>query len=297
MKTRHQRQAEIRNSKYETWFIPVIAILLAPAALHAQAEAGDAAIIEVLMKNHSELMPMLQKQLEEAERQASKLEQQLERMGDPGAVNPESIAMIKDDVKRSASVLMTKQEKREMYDSLTGAEVFDDDANGMLEAIGAKVTLEDGSEQDRDAEKYKLEAALMAEIKQYKEVREQAIEQQKMLSDELVTVMEELEAAKDFATVQKLNATISIINGKIDDWNQKVIMARADVDMVRQEYESTARVVAKGKREETEMQSKADRDASAASKATFPGFGIAPKKLPWGRKGSDGNPGTGSVAP
>lgn len=297
MKTRHPHRAEAPSSEFKIRWFALIALFSVSQATHAQEAATDTLILQTLRENHAELMPLLQRQIEAAEKQASDVSNLLNRMGDPGAVNLESIANIKDEVMNSANVLKTKQEKREVYESLTGAEVFDDDANGMLEAIGAKVTLEDGTEQDRDAEKYKLEAALMTEIKEYKEVREQAIEQQKMLSKELVTVMEELETAKDFATVQKLNATISIINGKIDDWNQKVIMARADVDMVRQEYESTARVVAKGKREQTEMQTKADREASAASKATFPGFGIVPKKLPWGRKGSDGNPGTAPTDP
>lgn len=287
-----------RDSKFGIRIFPFLAALLAPAAIPAQ-DASNAAIIEVLMKNHSELMPLLQRQLEEAEKQASDLEKQLQRMGDPAAVelNAEALEMIREDVRQSANVLKTKQEKREVYESLTGAEVFDEDANGMLEAIGEKVTLEDGTEKDRDAEQYKLEAALMVEIKEYKEVREQAIEQQKRLAEELAAVMEELETAQDFATVQKLNATISVINGQIDDWNQKVMMARTDVDMVRQEFESTARVVAKGKREEKEMQSKAERDASASGAATFPGLGAAPKKLPWGKKGSAGNPGAGTSAP
>lgn len=276
-----------RNSKFEIRIFPFLAALLAPAAIHAQDAAGDAAIIEVLMKNHSELMPMLQKQLEEAEKQASNLEKQLQRMGDPSAVNPEAIAMIKQDVKRSAGVLKTMQEKRQVYESLTGAEVFDADADGLLEAIGSTYKNEDGVEVERDPERYKLEAAFMTQIKEYKQIREQAIEQQKLLAEELAIVMEELEAAQDFATVQKLNATINVINSQIDDWNQKVMMARADVDMVEKEYQSTARVVNEGRNEQSGIGKPAVMSTDEIkSKIEGLNFGKSSTgRLPWGRKG------------
>ena len=299
MKTRHPHRAEVSSSEFKIRWFALIALFSVSQATHAQEAATDTLILQTLRENHAELMPLLQRQIEAAEKQASDVSKQLNRMGDPATVrlNADALEMIKEDMLQSANVLKTKQQKREVYESLTGAEVFDDDADGLLEAIGSTVTLDDGSEAERDPEKYKLEAAFMTQIKEYKEIREQAIEQQKRLSTELAMIMEELETAQDFATVQKLNATISVINSQIDDWNQKVIMARADVDMVEKEFQSTSRLISLGKSEENEMKSKAKEEASAAKTATFPGFGTAPKKLPWGRKGSEGNPGTGSVDP
>ncbi|MEZ5386767.1 MAG: hypothetical protein R3F13_14740 [Prosthecobacter sp.] len=234
----------------------------------------------------TDLNATLTQLLDEASQQNTKLQTSLDRMGDPSAINLPAIQMIKDDILSSASALKTKQEKRDLNAALTGSEVFEDDANGLLTPIGSTYTKEDGTVVDRDPEKYKLEAAFMAEIKEYKEVREKAIEQQKLLSDELANVMQDLNDAQDFSSVQKYNSMISALNGQIEDWNQKVLMARADVDMAEKEYQNTARVVNKGKQEEAGSGSGLT-PAEIQAKIQELSFGKSSTgRMPWGRKGS-----------
>lgn len=234
----------------------------------------------------SDLSATLTQLLDQANQQNTRLQTSLDRMGDPSAMNLPSIQTIKDDIISSASVLKTKQEKRDLNASLTGSEVFDDDANGLLTPIGSSFTKDDGTVVERDPEKYKLEAAFMAEIKEYKEIREKAIEQQKIISAELSEVMQDLNDAQDFASVQKYNAMITALNGEIENWNQKVLMARADVDMAEKEYQNTARVVNKGKQEQAGSGTGLT-PAEIQAKMGELNFGKSSTgRMPWGRKGN-----------
>jgi hypothetical protein len=70
-------------------------------------------------------------------------------------------------------------------------------------------------------------------------------------------------------------------------------MARADVDMVEKEFQSTARVVTEGKREENTLKkgvpsTAADgADAATRTEAMRKSLQIPGGRLPWGRKGTD----------
>lgn len=277
-----------------TFHIFVLAAILGGVGTRqvwSQGEVIDNALIELTRGNHNAVMAVLQKQLEEAEKQATSIQTQLDRMGDPRDVMPPAVSMAKEDILRSVTALKTTDEQRTAMAGLTGAEVFDDDAFGLMDPIGDKVTLEDGTEVDRDPEKYKLEAGLRAHLNEYYALRDEAIEKQEALGEELASVLEQLETAEDFATVQKLGAMVTVLQGQIDGWNQKVAIAHADVVMAEKEFQSTARVVAQGKREEGQLQVEADTEASRDASGTDSGSGAAGMRitngrLPWGRIGS-----------
>ncbi len=284
--------------------VAVLGSFAGPSAFSQGASAViDQALIDLTRGNHNSVMALLQKQLEEAEKQATSIQTQLDRMGDPRDVTPPAVSMAKEDILRSVAALKTQDEQREVMTGLTGAEVFDDDAFGLMDPIGDKVTLEDGSEVDRDPEKYKLEAGLRVHLNEYYAIRDEAIEKQQALGEELGNVLEELETAEDFATVQKLGAMVTVLQGQIDQWNQKVAIAHDDVVMAEKEFQSTARVVTQGSREAALLQTAANQQSavggSGSTGGTTPGFTTQSgtgKTLPWGRKGTEGNPGSGGTS-
>lgn len=249
----------------------------------------DQALIDLTRGNHEAVMAVLQQQLEEAERQSASIQQQLDRMGDPRSVLPPAVSMAKEDILNAVAALKTTDEQRTAISGLTGAEVFDDDAFGLMDPIGSTVTLEDGTEVERDPEKYKLEAGLRAHLKEYYAIRDEAIDKQRALGEELANVLEQLETAEDFATVQKLGAMVTVLQGQIDQWNQKVAIAHNDVVMAEKEFQSTARVKVQGDREKSELQADADAEAVAGGPpggAGSPPVGLRSQgRMPWGRLG------------
>lgn len=273
-------------------------VLLSCAAVNAQDGGTIVTSAPTLESGLNTLDARLTQLLDEAKQQTDRLQKTLDKMGDPSSVNLASLQLIKDDMLTSANALKTRQEKRQIIETLTGEEVFDDDANGLLTPIGSTFTRKDGTVVDRDPEKYKLEAGLMVEIKEYKDIREKAVEQQKILGDELANVMQDLQDAQDFATIQKLNSMIAALNGQIEDWNQKVMTARADVEMAEKEFQSTARVVSKGRLEAVE-DAKGGGMTPAEIQARISELNLGKSstgRMPWGRKGSqsvgEGSPGT-----
>jgi hypothetical protein len=81
---------------------------------------------------------------------------------------------------------------------------------------------------------------------------------------------------------------IAALNGQIEDWNQKVMTARADVDMAEKEYQSTARVVNKGRLEAVE-DAKGGGLTPAEFQAKISELNLGKSstgRMPWGRKGS-----------
>lgn len=272
------------------------------AATHAARAQGvsaviDEALINVTNANHSQIMAILENQLTEAQKQSQMLQQQLDRMGDPRSVNSDSIAMVKEDIQKSASVLKTDAEQRTMISSVTGAEVFNKDAYGLMTPIGSTVTKKDGTVVNRDPAKYKMEAAIESNVDDFNRVYDQAVERKKALSQEIGTLIDQINSAQDLATIAKLNAMLDTVRGQISICDSDILNAKAKADMVEKDMGNQARIITKGKQEE----------ASLTSKGAGPAGGQTPEqkqdylnslkrtsKLPWGKKGSDTNPGVGS---
>lgn len=275
-------------------FLAATLLGLAPGA--ARAQGASMVYDEAVFNSTNQIKAILERQLAEAEKQTQKLQDQLSRMGDPRSVNLDSIAMIREDVQKTATALKTESEQRTVMSTLTGAEVFDDDAFGLMQPIGATVTKTDGTVVDRDPEKYKLEAAMKVGVKEYQEVREKALERKQLLSEELSRVIEQLGSAQDFATVQKLQTMVTVLRGQMEECNHEIQIARADADMLEKDLTNTARVVQKGKQEEMIMKNQGEEGATPKANPValenFKKTMKSPGKLPWGKKGTEGNPGT-----
>ncbi len=272
----------------------VFAGVLAASGVFAQGTVvvSSAPTLEM---GQSELNAKLTQILNEAKTQTEKLEQQLQRTGDPSTVNLASVQMIKQDMVDSANNLKTKEQQREAMTGLTGAEVFTEDAFGLMDPIGATFTRKDGTEIDRDPARYRMESAMMEQVREFKDVREKALTRKKKLTDELSEVVNDLEEATDLATIQKLNGMIVILRGQIEECNQTILIAQADAEMMQKEMVNQAQIIAKGKQEEAVNKNKTgDPDAPPRTPAINAGpfGGVAPggtarpliPNLTWGRR-------------
>lgn len=262
-------------------------------------DAGTAAAIAnqtgVMQTGQSDISAKLSQILAEAQKQNQQLEEQLNRIGDPAAINSAAIATIQEDIAQSATSLKTREEQLAMMQAIDGSEVFDDTGFGVMEAIGSTVTREDGSVVDRDPERYRMEAAQLAHVKEYKRVRQAALERKQALNQELAQVIEDLNNAQDLATIQKLQGMITALEGQLAECNATIMVAQADSEMTLKELEGQARVITKAKQEEVTLKNPRTGGTNPSSVTGFPSpNGSGSYKLPWGRKGTENNPGTGS---
>lgn len=282
----------------KTAILLLAGVLISTAAVAQETIVTSAPTIEaVINSTASDLNAKLTQLLDQATQQNTKLQTSLDRMGDPAAINLPSVQIIKNDIIQSSTTLKTRDEQRAAMSALTGAEVFDDDAFGAMTPIGATVTLKDGTVKERDPEKYRLESVMNAQGKEFQDVRQKALDRKVALKQEVDKVLEDLEVAQDLATTLKLHAMLTALYAQIDECNQTILIAKADAEMAEKELIGQARVMAKAKSEESQLNRPQATGAAGIGDGTFPGAGATPRKLPFGRKGSDNNPGSGGTAP
>ena len=271
-------------------------ILISASALAQETIVTSAPTIEaVINSTASDLNAKLTQLLDQATEQNTKLQTSLDRMGDPAAINLPSVQIIKNDILQSSTTLKTRDEQRAAMSALTGAEVFDNDAFGTMAPIGATVTLKDGTEADRDPEKYRMESVMDAQMKEFQEVRQKALERKAALNQEVGEVLQDLESAQDLATTLKLEAMLTALYAQMDECNQAILIAKADAEMMEKELIGQARVMAKAKSEESQLNRPQAAGASGTSEGGFPETDATPRRLPFGRKGSENNPGSGGT--
>ncbi len=281
----------------KTYLLITTALMLATAA---KAQTGGVVVTSAptLELGQSELSAKLTQILNEAQLQNEKLQTSLERLGEPRDLNASAITTIQEDIRKGATSLKTREEQLTMMQAIDGSEVFNDTAFGVMQPIGRTVTRDDGVEVDRDPEKYKMEAAQLAHVKEYKKVRSEAIERKKALNRELSGIIEDLNNAQDLSNIQKLQGMITALEGQLAECNATIMVAQADSEMTLKELEGQARVVIKGKQEAAYLNRPASPDAAPLNATgTFPGAGgTSTFRLPWGRRGEEGNPDVGGPA-
>lgn len=280
-------------------------VLISTAAWAQETIITSAPTIEaVINSTSSDLNAKLTQLLDQATQQNTKLQTNLDRMGDPAAINLPSIQIIKDDILQSSTMLKTRDEQRAVMSALTGAEVFDDDAFGAMTPIGDTVTDKDGEpviDKDgkpvkRDPKKYRMEAVMNAQVKEFQEVRQKALDRKALLNEEIGEVLQDLEAAQDLSTTLKLQAMLTALYAQMDECNQTILVAQADAEMAEKELLGQARIMSKAKSEESQHnRPQTASGGDGTGNGTFPGAASAPRSLPFGRKGSDNNPGSGST--
>lgn len=212
--------------------------------------------------------------LETANRQLETADKQLKALGDPDAPVSAGLQSALDSGAASLGQptvqLQDNIAREQAFKALTGAEVFDDDAFGTLTAIGETVTRKDGTVVQRDASKYKLDAAVIKQITDYNTARDAALKRKGELQEAIQLLTEQMNETKDLVSISKLSTMITALNGQVQDCNQIILVSQADAEMMEKEMLTTSRIITKGERERREQLNKRAAPAAGAG-------GTAPK--------------------
>lgn len=268
-------------------------VLLTPARGHAQGASAviDQTLIDLTSSNHNALMTLLQQQLDEAVRQTDRLQQQLDRMGDPAAVSLPGLDLIKQDIAKSQQLAMESAQKEARLRAITGAEAFGDHAFGLIKEVTSTFKLEDGTEKERDPEKYKLSGALQSQLTELEKVAQQTSERKTALTQQYQAELDALLAATDIATTVKQEALLNVLTGQIQECDMAYLRAKAEYEALETQLRLSNQVASTAKMEEKSGQYKADKevtDPAELSKEAKKAF-AAPGRLPWG-KGTSSTP-------
>jgi hypothetical protein len=191
--------------------------------------------------------------LETANKQLETADKQLKALGDPDAPPSAGLQSALDSGASSLgkpTVELEDNATRALaFQALTGSEVFDDNAFGTMTAIGETITRRDGTVVQRDAEKYKMDSAVMKQITDYNTARDAALTRKKELQEAIQLLTEQMNETKDLVSISKLSTMITALNGQVQDCNQIILVSQADAEMMEKEMLTTSRIITKGERE------------------------------------------------
>ncbi|MEQ1751227.1 MAG: hypothetical protein ABL974_17500 [Prosthecobacter sp.] len=238
--------------------------------------------------------------LNEAKLQNDRLQQQLDRMGDPSKVNAAALDMIKNDLANNAANLKTGAERTDMLKAVKGSDAFGRETYGLMPKVEAQATLKDGTVKDRDPEKYKMESALLTDIDEARRVRDKSVQTRKELTEGLTVALDELKAAKDMASITKQSTLIQVLQGQIAAADRAASQALDDITTLEKEIALQSKVAMKAKYEEATMESKHNMelrkksasDSKSKSATSTTGSGYKLPSVQWG-----GTPKTTTTTP
>lgn len=236
---------------------------------HAQSpvqEVIDNALILQTRSSTQDIMGVLQQQLTEAQKQTQTLTDQLSRMGNPAEVSLPALDLIKQDMAKSAENAANGAAREARIRSTTGSEAFGDNAYGLVEGVGPTVTLDDDSVVNRDPEKYKLHAAMMADLNALAEKSRLTDERISQLEQQRPALMDQVSAAQDEANVLKLQVALQAIDAQIASCKADLVKSKQDYDILNEKLKLQAQITSRAKAEERDLES--ERRANAASPST-----------------------------
>lgn len=237
---------------------------------HAQSpvqEVIDNAAISAAASNAQNIMSILQQQLTEAQRQTQTLNDQLSRMGDPSTVSIAALDLIKQDMAKSAENAANAAQREDRIRATTGAEVFGDNAYGLVPSVAATATLKDGSVVDRDESKYKLQAAVMEDLNQLAEKSKETSERIAQLEQERPNLLQQISEATDTATITKLQAALQAIDAQIASSKSDLTKGKQDYDILNEKLKLQQQVASMAKAEDRQLERKKKMDEAAAKRA------------------------------
>ncbi|MCX6853288.1 MAG: hypothetical protein NTV80_00105 [Verrucomicrobia bacterium] len=240
------------------------------AGMQAVSLLGQSPVTEVMVINTPDVnAPSLDAKLSQLLETANKqLDNAKRSLGDADAVMPAGLQRALDSGATSLGqtpvVLDDNATRKAAFEGLIGSEVFDDNAFGTMTAIGDTVTRKDGTVVNRDAAKYKMDAAFMKQITDYNTTRDAAIKRKKELQEAIKLLTEQMNDTKDLISISKLSTMITALNGQVQDCNQIILISQADAQMLEKEMVTTSRIITKGERERKEQLNKRPPAAPAA---------------------------------
>jgi hypothetical protein len=242
----------------------------------------------------------LSRLLEKADEQVISLDKLVKSIGDPSLVTAAATATIKQDIMNNLDALNNRESIDTRMRSTTGAEAFGDKSYGLLDPVNATYTTKTGTVEDRDPEKYQLEAALSKLLESYEAESTANDERKKTLLAEYAETLEDMNAAENISTVMKNKALLDVIDGKIRECTDASIKAKQDYDVAKEKLTLASRIAGKAKAENRAFENEADRATAAtlmerarASAAAAPATGGG---VGWGpRPAATTPPATGST--
>lgn len=251
-------------------------------------EVIDNALIQQTVTNTQNIMSMLQQQLDEAQKQSQALNDQLTRMGDPSAVTLPVMDFIKQDIELSAQAAANGVKREERIRATTGSEAFGDNAYGLVPAVSSTVTLKDGTTADRDPTIYKIQGALIGDINALAAQSQQTDERITAMEQQRPALLDQLNAAKDEATILKLQTALSLIDNQIASAKSDLAKSKLDYDVLNEKLKLQAQVESKAKAETRKLERKHTSETNsppAGTSGSAPsGSGTSPfSGLGWGK--------------
>lgn len=243
-------------------------------SVKGQAAAAEVVVISspTVESGLSGLDAKITQLLETANKQLTTADKQLKALGDPDSPPSAELQSALDSGATSLGKPVVELEDNAArtlaFQALTGSEVFDDNAFGTLTAIGETVTRKDGTVVQRDAEKYRMDAAVMKQITDYNTARDAALKRKGELQEAIQLLTEQMNETKDLISISKLNTMITALNGQVQDCNQIILVSQADAEMMEKEMLTTSRIITKGERERKEQFNKRTAPAAGAGAAT-----------------------------
>lgn len=247
----------------------LFSLSLAARAQSPVQEVIDNTLIQQTVSNTQNIMSMLQQQLDEAQKQTQALNDQLTRMGNPAAVTVSAMAMIKQDVEQSAQAAANGVSREDRIRATTGAEAFGDNAYGLVPAVNATVTFDDGTTADRDPALYKLHGALIGDINALAQKSQETDQRITDLEQQKLPLLDQLSTAKDEATILKVQAALNLIDNQIASAKADLTKSKLDYDVLNEKLKLQAMVEARAKGE----QRKLEKQHTAQSGGTAGGSG------------------------
>jgi hypothetical protein len=267
----------------------------------------DPQLSSLTTANHAETKAALDQLLQKADQQLKDLDEQLKRMGDYTKVNNlKGTAAISKDISNSLDPNLGLKSTADLVrekDAITGAEVFTDSASGMIKGVGATAqkTVRNAQGQlvnqtvNRDPNKFKEEARTISQIDDYYRVRDEALARQAALEQALLETHQQLDAAEDDASVQKLSALTATLNAKLIASRLDVANANNDVAVFEKANQAQMMIDAKAKGEATTVGQDLMNRINAMRNNPSPRAGPS-GRLPWGPRPST-TPPTAPVTP
>ncbi len=249
----------------------ISALIGGSSALWAQSpvqEVIDNALIQSVNTNNQNIMSMLQRQLEEAQKQSQTLNDQLTRMGDPSKVTLPALELIKESVTMSAQVAAKGAEREQRIRATTGAEAFGDNTYGLMPTINPTVTFKDGETGQRDPSLYKMQGALMGDLNNVKNTSRESDERVSALKQELGKLFDSLNAATDVATAIKYQASISAIQAEVASAQAEADKAYLDHQVLMDQLKLQAQIESRAKAEARTMERKHNADKAKAASSS-----------------------------
>ncbi|MHB1082123.1 MAG: hypothetical protein ACYC67_22220 [Prosthecobacter sp.] len=255
-------------------------------------EVIDNALIQQTNTNTQSIMSMLQKQLDEAQKQSQSLTDQLTRMGDPATVSLPLLDLIKQDIAKSAQAAANGVAREDRIRATTGAEAFGNNAYGLVAAVNPTVTFKDGETANRDPSLYKLQGALSGDLEALAQKSREADERITQLEEQRPVLFDQLNSASDLATILKLQTAISTTDALIASAKSDVTKSKLDYDVLMEKLKLQAQVEAKAKAEERNLERKHTAETAKNSSSSGSGSSSASgstttspfSNLGWGKK-------------